>query len=390
MNRPLRLCVVSETHVPEINGVALMLERLLDELRRAGIDVSVVRPRQRHESRPALRAAQEMVVAGFPLPGYPALRFGFPALAGLWRRFRRDRPDVVHLVTEGPLGWAALFAARLCGIPTTSSFHTNFPEYGRHYGYGEAFARSCLRAFHNLTRKTLAPTPALAAELEGQGYRRLGLLGRGVDTRRFRPEQRDRELREMWRVEAADPVVLHVGRLAPEKNVELLIELAGQLERRAPRARLVVVGDGPSGPRLRAAMPRAIFCGQVVGGDLAAHYASADVFVFPSLTDTFGNVVLEAMASGLPVVAFDRGAAALHLGAARGFDDNVAPGDRDGMIQRTVELALDPRRRRAVGARSCEVARSLSWERVARAFLVEIAGAGAQFPISARHFATID
>ena len=385
MEGPLRLCLVTETHSPEINGVALMLERLANELCDLGVQLTTVRPRQRHESAvrgpsTGLNDLNELVVPGFPLPGYPSLRFGWPAFGRLWWHWRRSRPDIVHIVTEGPLGWAALAAARTLRIPVTSSFHTNFPEYGRHYGYGESLARGYLRAFHRRTLRTLVPTPSLARELEAQGFGRTGLLGRGVDTRRFDPRQRDRELRASWGVEAGDPVVLHVGRLAPEKNVDLLLPIAADLALVAPRARLVIVGDGPRRAYLEAALPRAIFCGQRLGEDLAAHYASADIFVFPSLTDTFGNVVLEAMASGLAVVAFDRGAAAMYLSSApsAGF---VPIGSCPSVLRRAVtRLATDPAARRSAAATALAAAQGLSWRRVAEDYLNEICEAAGCAP----------
>lgn len=167
---------------------------------------------------------------------------------------------------------------------------------------------SYLRAFHNLAHRTLAPTADLAG-LTARGIERVGVLSRGVDCEAYGPGRRCGELRGAWGLADDDPAVLCVGRLAPEKNVELLVRLALELARDAPRAKLVLVGDGQARRRLKRDIPWAVFAGQRIGDDLATHYASADVFVFPSLTDTFGNVVPEAMASGLPVVAFDRGAA---------------------------------------------------------------------------------
>jgi glycosyltransferase involved in cell wall biosynthesis len=371
---PLRVTLVTETFPPEINGAARSLERLLGELDQLGVIADLVRPRQRAETtlHSTVRAIPTLVVPGLPLPGYSALRFGWPAFVRLRRWLVTRRPDVVHIATEGPLGWAALLLARRSGTPVTTTFHTNFAEYGRHYGYGHAFAIRYLRAFHNRTQRTLAPTFDVAERLTQLGIERVGILGRGVDCDLFDPRRRSTRLRASWGVGEDDPVVLHVGRLAPEKNVDLLAELALELARDAPRAKLVVVGDGPSRARLAQLLPRAVFTGQRTGTDLAEHYASADAFVFPSLTDTFGNVVTEAMASGLPTVAFDRGAARALAGPHGVVVDEARPGE---WCRAAVELARAPARLRLLGGLAREKAAELSWRAVARDFEAELRAA---------------
>jgi glycosyltransferase involved in cell wall biosynthesis len=373
---PLRVTLVTETFPPEINGAARSLERLVMELDRLGVTVDLVRPRQRGERvpHPTVGALPTLVVPGLPLPGYSALRFGWPSPLRLRRWLTARRPDVLHIATEGPLGWAALLLARRSGIPVTTTFHTNFAEYGRHYGYGHALAIRYLRAFHNRAQRTLAPTPEVAARLSELGVERVGVLGRGVDCELFDPARRSQRLRAAWGAGVDDPVMLHVGRLAPEKNVDLLVQLALELERDAPRAKLVIVGDGPSRARLASLLPRAVFTGQRTGEDLAEHYASADAFVFPSLTDTFGNVVTEAMASGLPTVAFDRGAARVLAGPHGIAVDAASP---LAWCRAAVELARHPAKLAERGALARDKVLGLSWRAVAGSFENELRAAAA-------------
>ena len=373
----MKVILVTETFPPEVNGVARTLDRLVHELRQRSIAVDIVRPRQPGESSHPTGCEERnghatLKVAGLPLPGYPGLRFGLPVVWQLRDWFRERRAEVVHIATEGPLGWAALLVARRLGLPVTTTFHTNFAEYGRHYGYGKGFANRYLRAFHNRAQRTLAPTAELARILTAQGIERVGVLGRGVDCRTFDPARRCPRLRTAWGLGEGDPAVLSVGRLAPEKNVDLLARLALDLQRDAPRAKLILVGDGPSRRQLEREIPWAVFAGQRIGEDLAAHYASADVFVFPSLTDTFGNVVPEAMASGLPVVAFDRGAARQLIDA----EGIVVPeGASSAFCAAAVELARHPlpRRRRGEGAR--RKALTLAWAEVTDVFERELRAA---------------
>jgi glycosyltransferase involved in cell wall biosynthesis len=311
----VRIAYVTETFPPEINGVALTAERALRQLRAAGHAVQLVRPRRAPE--PALRNADEWRCAGGPIPMYPELRFGL-ATPGALRRLWRDGggpPDLVHVATPGPLGWAALRAARAEGVPTSADFRTNFHSYCRHYGLGllTPVVLGYLRRLHAMADATFVPTPELARELAAQGFERLRVLGRGVDAQLFAPEKRDSALRRDWGAAPDERVLLHVGRLAPEKNPGLALQTFERLRASRPGLRMVVVGDGPLRAALQRAHPGVRFTGMQTGPALARCYASADVFLFPSLTDTFGNVVLEALASGLAVAAFDTGAAGHHV-----------------------------------------------------------------------------
>lgn len=334
---PLRIAYVTETFPPELNGVSLTVERTVRFLRERGHAVELIRPRQPGEA--ALDSAEELRTAGCAIPMYREMRFGLSRIAPLVARFERTRPQIVHLATPGPLAWAALAAARSLGIATTSDFRTNFHQYSRYYrmAWLAAPALALLRRFHNLTRCTFVPTRASQRELAEAGFRNLAIVGRGVDAERFSPSARSEELRAAWG--AGDgPVLLYVGRVAAEKNVELALRAFERARARVPSARMVVVGDGPARARLEAAHPHARFVGTQRGADLAAHYASADAFLFPSLSDTFGNVVMEALASGLPVVAFDTAAAAEHV--ADGVSGRlVVPGDAEAFIDVTCDLA---------------------------------------------------
>ena len=212
---------------------------------------------------------------------------------------------------------ASLRAARRLQIPVVSGFHTNFQQYTGHYGFGllTRLLTNYLRWFHNRSQMTLVPSVSQQIELQRRGFDNLELLSRGVDSQLFHPAKRCAALRERWGLAEQDIAILHVGRLAAEKNLALLSKSFQALQQAHPqrRLKLILVGDGPQRASLQQQLPEAVFCGLQRGEELAAHYASGDLFVFPSLSETFGNVVLEALASGLGVVAFDQAAAAQHI-----------------------------------------------------------------------------
>jgi glycosyltransferase involved in cell wall biosynthesis len=362
----LTIDIVSETAPPELNGVAMTVGRLVDGMRARGHRVTVVRPRP----DAAKAAGVDFTVRGLPLPGYPEVRFGLPAGARLRRRWRTQRPDVVHVVTEGPLGWSAVRAACALGIPVTSGFHTNFDRYSTHYGLGwlRPLISAYLRGLHRRTAATLVPTAALAAELAGEGVPGVRVVGRGVDTALFDPALRSAVLRRSWGAGDADLVCLYAGRLAPEKNLDLVARGFEAVRAGSPTARLVWVGDGPSRARLAAAPLPQHFAGWRRGADLAAHYASADLFLFPSLTETYGNVVSEAMASGLPVVAYRSAAAAeLIVDGVNGV--SVPAGDDRAYVAAVRQLgAASAGWRRRVGDAARDSMLARSWDAVVAAF----------------------
>lgn len=362
----LRIALVTETFPPEVNGVAMTLGHLVRGLRGRGHGVTVVRPRQDGEERDN---GGDILVGGLPIPGYPGLRFGLPSGRHLRRRWRHERPDLVHVVTEGPLGWSAVRAAHRLGIPVTSGFHTNFDHYSAHYGLGwlRPALGAYLRALHRRTRRTLVPTESLAADLAGAGIGGVRVVGRGVDTALFHPARRSEGLRAAWKAGPGQLACLFVGRLAPEKNLDLAARAFAAIEATCPGARMVWVGDGPSRAGLERLFPHHHFAGVRTGEDLAAHYASADLFIFPSLTETYGNVVAEAMASGLPVLAY-RSAAAAELVSDGIGGRTVAPGDEGAFIHAALGLAADAGRLPGMGAAAREATLPRSWDRVVEHF----------------------
>jgi glycosyltransferase involved in cell wall biosynthesis len=236
---------------------------------------------------------------------------GLPSKKNLIKAWTLRRPDVVHIATEGPLGWSALQAAKVLKLPVTSDFRTNFHSYSQHYGVGwlRKPIVAYLRKFHNATSCTMVPTHALNNELAQHGFLNLKVVARGVDTTLFNPSRRSPALRALWQADDSTVVLISVGRLAPEKNLGQVMACYEALKSAGARIRLVLVGDGPLRESLAQRCPEAIFAGMLTHDVLAAYYASADLFLFPSQTETFGNVTVEALASGLPVLAFDCAAA---------------------------------------------------------------------------------
>ena len=365
----LHIALVSETFPPEVNGVANTLGRLCQGLRERGHRLQLVRPRQADEPN---RSDEELLLTrGWPLPGYAGLQWGHSSLHKLLRRWKRNRPDVLYIATEGPLGLSALRAARRLGIPVVSGFHTNFQQYSDLYGFGllTRLLTGYLRWFHNRSRVTLVPSPSQRLELQRRGFERLELLARGVDGQLFHPARRSSELRAQWGMGEDEIAVVHVGRLAAEKNLQLLVRAVRALQRSLPqrRLRLVLVGDGPLRTQLQEQLPDALFCGVQRGDALAAHYASGDLFLFPSLSETFGNVVLEALASGLAVVAFDQAAAAQHI--RHGHNGALAiPGDEQAFIEAARWLLEDGEIFRRVRLNARQHAGKQGWPAIVEQF----------------------
>jgi Glycosyltransferase len=370
----MRLALVTETYPPEVNGVAMTLGRLVAGLRARGHAVEVVRPRQKHEVRSG--PDEDLVVPGLAIPFYDSLRVGLPVLHRLAARWREWRPDIVHVATEGPLGFASLEAAGRLRLPVTSSFHTNFHAYGGHYGVAALrdATLAYLRWFHNRTRCTLAPTRQMVAELSAERFRGLGVMARGVDTALFDPARRSATLRAGWGAGPDDPVALYVGRIAVEKNLGLAVEAFLRLREREPRLRFVLVGDGPAKEPLMRAHPEFHYAGMRRGEELAAHYASGDLFLFPSVTETFGNVVTEALASGLVTVAYDYAATREHVrdernGFTARFDDATS-------FHAAAERAMSARTKwRDIRAAARATALGLTWEAVVERFETDIRAA---------------
>lgn len=380
----MKTAIVSDTFPPDINGVAMTLERLAAGLIAQGHGVEVVHPGVNESGGPGFSDGfREVCVPGFPIPRYPFARLGLPRPVFLKRRWAHWRPDAVYVATEGMLGVSAMHAARSLGIPVVSGYHTHFPQYlsGYRLGLLEPVLMRYLRRLHNATRCTLVPTEETRRQLAARGFRNLEILERGVDTELFHPVRRDRALRQRWGAGPADLVMLYVGRLAAEKNLAPVFESWETARRQTPGTKLVIVGDGPQRAEWEARHPEAQFTGFLTGLDLAAAYASSDLLLFPSLTETFGNVLLEAMASGVVTVSH-------HLAASRRF---VEPGingyaacqESGDAFQRQVFRALRERRRWPQTAEAaCRTVRPLCWERITESFAGHLHRAATGFSLS--------
>ena len=364
--------LVSETFYPEVNGVSMTLHRLLLGLQKKGFKTTIIRPRQKSE--PAKRFPyEEHLVAGIPIPYYPELRFGITTTNHLKKIWRAKRPTLIHIATEGPLGLCALRAARSLEIPVISSFHTNFHQYGKYYKLPFLIkgAFAYLRYFHNRTRATYAPSDDLIENLKAAGFKNLRKMERGVDAQLFNPSKRSSELRLSWGANKETPVFTYVGRIASEKNIPFALKCFQEVRKKLPGAIMVVVGDGPLRKELEKKYPEVIFCGSQKGEALAQHYASSDVFIFPSITETFGNVVTEAMASGLIVAAYNYAAGKLLI--EDGINGTVASFDNKehylaNLIQLISIRAMWPAMREKSRARIEDI----SWESVTDNYIANL------------------
>jgi phosphatidylinositol alpha 1,6-mannosyltransferase len=294
----MRVALISETFLPSVNGVTTTLCRLLEHLERRGGKAILFAPL----GAPSMYAGARVVPLGsLPLPFYPEVQLT-PPQWGITAQLRRFKPDLVHAVGPLVLGSVVPVVANTLRVPLVSSYHTDFGAYSQHYGIGflKHGVDRYLRWIHNRCMLTLCPSSATLRDLQRLGFRRLRVWGRGVDTARFHPDHRSAAWREGIGARPEDRVLLYVGRLAPEKRVDLLADALLGL----PNVRLVIVGDGPARSDLERRMADlpVHFTGYLRGDDLATAYASANAFVFPSPTETFGQVVQEAMSSGLPVV----------------------------------------------------------------------------------------
>jgi glycosyltransferase involved in cell wall biosynthesis len=366
----MRIAMVTETYPPEVNGVARTIGLMAEGLQRRGHSIELVRPRQNgHDRSLEEKNFSEILVSGIPIPRYTQLKMGVPSRRVLERRWREERPDIVHIATEGPLGWSALAAARRLGIPAASDFHTNFHTYTRDYGMAW-LARpvtAYLRGFHNRAACTMVPTREIAQELGALRFERLRVVGRGVDPAVFHPARRSRELRAAWGARDDTLVALCVSRFAHEKNFALVIRAYEAMHRIRSDAKLVLVGDGPLADELRRENVGCVIAGRKVNGELAAHYASADVFLFPSMSETWGNVTLEAMASGLGIVAYDYAAAREVL--RHGTSALLARfGDAAAFIAQAERLAREPQLAVDLGKEARKTSEHLTWERIVADF----------------------
>lgn len=355
----MRVALIAETFLPDVNGVAATVCRILEQLQTAGHPALLFAPAG---SPPTYAGAEVVALRGAAFPLYPSVRMTPPQL-GITRRLRDFHPDVLHVIGPVLVGALGPSIGRALGIPVVSSYHTHLGDYTHHYGIGflGGGVNAYLRWIHNRTSVTLCPSTDTINLLRARGFERLAWWGRGVDTDRFTPDHRNRAWREALGIQPDEVVILYVGRLAAEKRLDVIAEALPSLK----RARLVLVGDGPARPALERrfrGLP-AHFTGFKRGRELSEAYASADVFVFPSDTDTFGQVVQEAMASGLPVVGA-RAGGTLDLVADGETGLLFTPNNAPELAARLRQLVGNPELRRMMGQAGRRAAERRSWPAV--------------------------
>jgi glycosyltransferase involved in cell wall biosynthesis len=367
--RGLRLALVTSSYNYIADGVALTLNRLVAYLQRHGAEVLVAAPVGR---RAALEHAGDLIFApSAPIPFRPEYRLGLGLTSSMRRRLARFDPDVMHIATPDLLGRQALAFARGRKLPVVASYHTRYEAYLKDYGLAflEDAVGNWIRRFYAAFDEVYVPSASMAGHLREAGFAdNIRLWPRGVDTDRFHPGKRDHRWREALGADAATPMIVYVGRLVREKRLDTLIGALSRLARSGAPHRAVIVGDGPDRAALERALPGAVFTGFLTGESLATAYASADIFLFPSDTESFGSVTLEAMASGLPAVAADAtGSRCLVDHGLTGF--LAAPGDGAAFAAALARLAADPALRASMGAAARERSLAFSWDRAMGAIM---------------------
>jgi glycosyltransferase involved in cell wall biosynthesis len=360
----MRVSLVTETYFPQVNGVSRTLGELVRHLTARGDEVQLIHPDYGH---PAGRENVHLV-RSIRLPFYKELYLPLPPFGSVRRAIDAFRPDLVHIATEATLGLSVLRHVLPRKIAVVSSFHTNFDQYSRHYRIGWAGGTiwRYLRWFHNRTRETYVPSRTTIQDLVALGFERMVLWPRGVDSDIFRPDRSGRdEIRRALGWGPDDLVISYVSRIAPEKNVSYLADALAIVAASRPEVRILFVGDGPARSELERRLSGiASFAGYRTGRDLALHYACGDIFAFSSLTETFGNVVLEAMASGMPVVAIRAGGVAdtVQHGITGLLVEPTAPPGRFAEV--VLSLVAQPERRRTMADQARAFALSQSWDTI--------------------------
>lgn len=358
------MALITDTFVPQVNGVSTVLQRMTTALSTAGHHVAMVAPR--YPDHPSTDTAQRLRIPSVAFPPYPDIRLSAPLLGRIDRFLDAVSPDLLHVATEGPLGFAGRRYALRRRRPLVTSFHTDFPRYCRDYGVGalEPLVWRWLAWFHGPAAVTQTPGEHTRDLLRSRGFGTVMVWGRGVDVQLFHPQHRSAAVRRRLNVRDDQLMIIHVGRLAPEKNIPILLDAwEAARESLGDRAVFVIAGDGPMHALVRERAPWAAVTGFLRRVDLAALYASADLCVLPSTTETCGLVALEAMASGLPVIAANAG------GFAESVRDGengllVPPRDTRATAAAIIQLALEDHRRQEMrtGARRWAEQRDLRIE----------------------------
>ncbi|MEQ1689728.1 MAG: glycosyltransferase family 1 protein [Gemmatimonas sp.] len=363
----LRLALFTDTYAPQVNGVARTLERLVSAVESRGGTVrvfTVVDPE-------AIAAPHVRRFPSVPFWAYDQVRLAWPSRRTVRDDLEAFAPTLIHAATEFGLGLAGRSAARAMGVPFVSSYHTSFTAYAKHYRLGALASPgwSYLRWFHNGGVRTYCPTQSIITEVASEGFRNTMVWSRGVDRARFSPRFRSTALRAQLRADDDTLLVAYVGRLAAEKGLEIGLEAMRLVERARPgRVRFMAVGDGPLSASVHRLAPAESWLpGKLLGDALSEAYASADVFLFPSVTDTFGNVLLEAMASGLPVVAADVGPTREQVLPDRGW--LVSPGDPQAFAAALIALVDDRAGLHAARSSALAFAATKTWDAVWEALI---------------------
>lgn len=363
--RGLRLALFTDTWTPQVNGVSRTLERL-----RAAVEARGGTTQVFTVDDPALAdvPATEGVTRARSVPfwAYPQLQLAWPSGRDVARELTAFQPTLVHVATEFGVGLAGRRVARALGVPLVTSYHTSFAAYAQYYRLG-LLARpgwQYLRWFHGAAARTYCPTEAIKTEIEAQGFRRVSVWSRGVDATRFHPSFRSSALRAQMGADDDTLVVAYVGRLAPEKGLDAALTALQEVARARPdKVAFMFVGDGPYEEEVHRRTPEPRWLpGKLLGDDLSRAYASADVFLFPSTTDTFGNVLLEAMASGLPVIGADVGPTRELLGETRGL--LTPPDNAEGLAAAIIRCVDDRKMLRQFGGAARAFAESCTWDRI--------------------------
>jgi phosphatidylinositol alpha 1,6-mannosyltransferase len=376
--RALRLALFTDSYIPQLNGVALLLGRLVEAVRARGGTVRVYTT-----SDPAGAEADD--VRRWPSVAfwaYPEHRLALPTQPRVRRELRAWRPTLVHAASPFGMGLAARAAAGALNVPFVTSYHTNWSAYSSFYQMGalRGTAWRYLRWFHNGGARTYCPTQAVQDELAARGFEHMTLWSRGVDTARFNPSFRSAALRARLGVRDDMVLAIYVGRLGAEKGLGVALRGMREVMHAAPgRVRCAIAGDGPYAEEARALAPEGtVFMGRLTGDALSEFYASADLFMFPSATDTFGNVLLEAMASGLPVVGADVGPTRELLAEDTGV--TFAPGDAADFARRVLDLATNDAWRTSLARNAVTFARQCTWDRVWDALVDDYCGVMSAVP----------